>query len=86
VPWFILAWVLDAFQLDTIRQPRRMVFTTAFAWLSGGSIGLVARTMILQRPLLPTFAAVALGINGVLLLGWRFVFSLVAARAKSNAA
>jgi hypothetical protein len=84
VPWFILAWVLDAFQPSTIRQPRRMLFATAFAWLCGGSIGLVARTMILQRPLLPAFAAAALGINGVLLLGWRGVFSLVAARAKSN--
>ena len=85
VPWLILAWVLEAFQPDTIRQPRRMLFTTAFAWLCGGSIGLVARTMILQRPLLPTFAAAALGINGVLLLGWRFVVSLFAARARWNA-
>jgi hypothetical protein len=85
VSWFILAWVLEAFRPDTFRQPRRMLFTTAFAWLSGGSIGLVARTMILQRPLLPTFAAVVLGINGVLLLGWRFVYSLVAARAQSKA-
>jgi hypothetical protein len=84
VPWFILAWVLDAFQPSTIRQPRRMLFATAFAWLCGGSIGLVARTMILQRPLLPAFAAAALGINGALLLGWRGAFSLVAARVKSN--
>ena len=85
VPWFILAWVLEAFRPDTIRQPRRMLFTTAFAWLSGGSIGLVARTMIVQRPLLPTFAAAVLGVNGVLLLGWRFIFSLVAARVPSKA-
>jgi hypothetical protein len=85
VPWFILAWVLEAFRPDTFRQPRRMLFTTAFAWLSGGSIGLVARTMVLQRPLLPTFAAAVLGINGVLLLSWRFVYSLVAARAQSKA-
>ena len=82
VPWFILAWVLEAFRPETIRQPRRMLFNTAFAWLSGGSIGLVARTMILQRPLLPAFAAAVMGINGVLLLGWRFIFSLVAARAR----
>lgn len=85
VPWLILAWVLNAFQLDIIRQPRRMLFTTAFAWLCGGSIGLVARTLILQRPLLPAFATAALGINGVLLLGWRFIYSLIAARARSNA-
>jgi len=62
-----------------------MVFATAFAWLCGGSIGLVARTMILQRPLLPAFAAAVLGINGILLLSWRFIYSLVVARAKSKA-
>ena len=85
VPWFILAWVLEAFQSDTILHPRRMLFTTAFAWSCGGSIGLVARTMILQRPLLPAFAAAVLGINGILLLSWRFIYSLIAARAKSKA-
>ena len=85
VPWFILAWVFQAFQPDIILQPRRVLFTTAFAWLCGGSIGLVARTMILQRPLLPAFAAAVLGINGILLLSWRFIYSLVAARAKSKA-
>ena len=62
-----------------------MIFTTAFAWLCGGSIGLVARTMIFQRPLLPAFAAAVLGINGSLLLGWRFIYSLIAARSKSKA-
>jgi hypothetical protein len=35
--------------------------------------------------LLPAFAAAVLGINGVLLLGWRFIFSLVAARAQPKA-
>ncbi len=79
VPWFILAGLWGAFRLDILARPVRMLLRTAVAWISAGCIGLVARTIILQRPLLPLFAAVALSILGAMLLGWRLVASLVAA-------
>jgi hypothetical protein len=81
VPWFILAGLLGLFRAETIARPWRMLFWTAIAWLSAGSVGLVTRTLLLQRPLLPAFAEVALGINAAMLLGWHLIVSLVTARS-----
>ncbi len=77
VPWFILAWLWGVFRRDTLRQPGQMLLRTAIAWLSAGPMGLVARTLILQRPLPPSFAAVALGVPGAMLLGWHLAVSLI---------
>ncbi len=80
VSWFILAWLWGAFRADALYHPAQMLSRVFIAWLSGGCIGLVARTIILDRPLDPDFAPAALGIVGALLLGWRLVASIVATR------
>lgn len=68
VPWFILASLLGDYRAETVADPAQALFWTAIAWLSAGSIGLVARAIILQRPMLPLFAVTALGINGAMLM------------------
>ncbi len=78
VPWFALAALLGVFRAETIAHTGPALFWTAIAWLCAGSMGLVARSMILQRPLLPTFAAVALGVNAALLLAWHAGVSALA--------
>jgi len=70
VPWFILAGLMSVYRSETMAHAGRTLFWTIIAWLSAGSIGLVARSLILQRPMLPMFAAAVLGINAALLLGW----------------
>ncbi len=70
VPWFILAGLMSVYRAETMVHAGRTLFWTFIAWLSAGSIGLVARSLILQRPMLPMFAAAVLGINAALLLGW----------------
>ena len=77
VPWFIVAWAFGTFRPDVIRRVGHMLLQTAAAWLCAGCIGLVARAILLQRPLLPMFAIAVLGINGALLLGWRLIVSLI---------
>ena len=77
-PWFVLAALLGVFRVETIARIEQTLFWTILAWLSAGSIGLVARSMILQRPMLPMFAAAVLGINAALLLAWHVGVSVVA--------
>src|SRR3972149_9952595 len=60
VPWFILAGLMSVYRAETMAHAGRTLFWTIIAWLSAGSIGLVVRSMILQRPMLPLFAAAAL--------------------------
>lgn len=77
-PWFVLAALLGVFRVETIARIEQTLFWTIIAWLSAGSIGLVARSMILQRPMLPMFAAAVLGIHAALLLAWHVGVSVVA--------
>jgi hypothetical protein len=80
VPWFLVAALLGAFRTGIVARPKRMLLTTAVAWIIAGSIGLAARWLILGRAPIVAFAAAALGINGALLLAWRGAFSFIAAR------
>jgi hypothetical protein len=80
VPWFALAALLGLYRDDIITRPVRMTFWTAVVWVSAGSIGLVIRTLLLDRPLVPQFAAAVLGINAALLLAWRLIASFVLPR------
>lgn len=77
--WFALAALLGVFRASTITHIGRTLFWTVIAWLCAVSIGLVTRSMIFQRPMLPTFAAAVLGINATLLLTWHLVVSLIVA-------
>lgn len=76
-PWFIVACAFGAFRPDVIRRAGDMLLRTVAAWSCAGCIGLVVRSLILQRPMLPMFALAVLGINGALLLGWRLIVSLI---------
>ncbi len=85
IPWFVVAPLFGVFRSYTARRPAQMLLRTALAWSIAGTIGLVVRAALLQRSIAVTFAIVALGVNGVLLVGWRLVFSLVAARQVGQA-
>ena len=79
-PWFVVAALLGVYRHATIIRPKRAALLTAAAWLTGGPLGLVARSVLLQRSLVLPFALASLGIIGGMLLAWHTAFSLVAAR------
>jgi hypothetical protein len=83
VPWFALAALLGVFRAETIARVGPALFWTALTWLCAGSVGLVARSMILQRPLLPMFAAATLGLNAALLLAWHLTVCWIARAARA---
>ena len=63
---YAVAWVvvrLDRTPFDVRRA--------ALAWAVGIPLGLALRGLVFDRGLAPTFVVVALGVTGVLLLGWR---------------
>jgi hypothetical protein len=76
-PWYVIAGLAGAFR---VIEPKRAWLRAAIAWPIAGSIGLLLRGAILQRPVPLAFALVALGINGALLLAWRLVFQRFVAR------
>ncbi|MGB2756041.1 MAG: DUF3054 family protein [Acidimicrobiia bacterium] len=45
-------------------------------WVAAGSIGLIARTLLRWRSLIPAFAAVTMLLGAVVVLGWRTVYVL----------
>jgi len=80
VPWFVVAALIGMFRTGTLAHPKRMLSTTALAWLLAGCIGLLARAAILQRAIALPFAVTALGIIGALLITWHGLLSTVYSR------
>ncbi len=78
--FFAVAPLLGAYGLGaagTSLRPRRLLISTALAWVVAWALGLFARAAIEGHTNDGAFPLVALIIPGVLLLGWRGVASLL---------
>jgi hypothetical protein len=73
--WYAIAPWVGGFSLSTMNRPLRAWRYTGLAWLLAGSVALVARTIIFDRPLDGGFAWVVLLITGALLMAWRTVYA-----------
>ena len=80
IPWFIVAFLLRAFPRKTMRLPQ-FLGRSALAWLIAAPLGLLLRAILQHRGGIPIpFLIVTLLVGGLMLLGWRLVFWLVAMR------
>lgn len=77
---FVLAWFLvtpwfGLFRAEVSQNWRKLVPRLLVAWAIGGALALVLRALFLGRPIpagiIPTFAAVALGVTTLFMLIWR---------------
>jgi hypothetical protein len=81
--WLLAGWWLGAFNLDEIPAFRPFLARSLNAWLVAASLGLLLRSYILGRAVIPTgFLAATLGFGGLFLLTWRLAYAL-ARRAHS---
>ena len=82
---FALAWafvglVPGIYAVRTLRSPGRTLAVVPAAWLAAGIIALGARVLVLDRPFVLSFAIVAIGLTGALLVAWRLALAFSARR------
>ena len=78
--WAFVGLVAGAFAVRTLRSPARTLAIVPAAWLAAGIIAIGARVLMLDRPFVFSFAIVAIGLTGVLLIAWRLALALSARR------
>ena len=76
VIWCCISPMLGAFKPSTIYNIKTTIWRIPLIWLLCGLVALFARALLTDRPLAPTFALVALAVQGALLVGWRGIFIL----------
>ena len=82
IPWMIAAWLLGALRVENDRL--RFFARTLNAWLVAALFGLLLRSFLFGRAIIPSiFIAATLGFGGLFLFAWRVVF-LVARRIAGN--
>lgn len=82
---FALAWLVVGFFLGTLRPERaaRPLDAAKWAWITWAAawpVGHFLRSMILQRPVMVSFALVTLGTNLLILGLWRAAYGWLASR------
>ncbi len=82
---FALAWLVVGLFFGTLRperaaRPGEAVKWAWITWLAAWPVGHFLRSMILQRPVLVSFALVTLGINMLILGLWRAAYSWLIGR------
>lgn len=82
---FALAWLVVGLFLGTLRperaaRPLDAVKWAWITWVAAWPVGHFLRSMILQRPVMVSFALVTLGTNLLILSLWRAVYAWLASR------
>ncbi len=78
--WFVLSPWLGAFRISTLTSVRTSAWRIPLIWLLCGIIAVVMRAWLTDRTFQLVFALVAIGVQAVLLFGWRVALSLVSRR------
>lgn len=87
---FALAWLVVGLFLGTLRperaaRPLDAVKWAWITWVAAWPVGHFLRSMILQRPVIVTFALVTLGTNLLILGLWRAAYAWLMGRRAGQA-
>ena len=75
--WFVISPWLGTFRISTLTSVRTSAWRIPLIWLVCGIIAVVLRVWLTDRTFQLAFALVAIGVQGVMLLGWRVALSLL---------
>lgn len=79
--WAVVASLAGLYRRETAASLRDGIARAGLAWLGAASLGLVLRaTPVFPGSSPPTFALVAIGAGGGLVVGWRLLAGVVLAR------
>lgn len=76
IGWFSAAWAQGVYRPEAFSSAPAALAITARTWLAGGIIGLIIRSVAEHHLAPPTFVAIALGFNLVLLCAWHATATL----------
>jgi uncharacterized integral membrane protein len=78
--WFLIAPFRGAFRRDVMTEPKKMAWTTLFAWLAAWPLGVILHFVfewhVTSVVSTLTFALVTLITNTIFLLVWRIPFAI----------
>jgi hypothetical protein len=78
VAWFVVSPFVGAFRRGLEKQPGKMAQRTALSWLAAWPVAMALRGIFVDHAVPPlTFALITLVTNTILLLIWRWPFSLL---------
>ncbi len=77
LPWAVAGWLLGAFPAPASLAARSLLARSSNTWLVAAPLGLLLRSYLLGRAVVPTsFITATYAFGGLFLLGWRVVFLL----------
>jgi len=82
ISWFTISPVLGSYRFSTIYGFRKSIYKTTFIWIICSIVAIIIRSLILDRSIVMAFLIISIIIQGVLLIGWRFIFMLITYRYK----
>ena len=82
--WFALSPWLGAFRMSTLKSAKASAWRIPLIWLACGVIAILLRAWLTDRTFQLAFALVAIGLQAVMLLGWRVALSLISRRIFGN--
>ncbi len=86
IGWFLVSPFVGAYRRVIVAQPRAMAIRTALAWLLSWPVAMLLRGIFVDHGVPPlTFALIVLLFNMLLLVVWRWLFSLYNSRRKHRA-
>lgn len=77
VIWLAISPWLGAYKASSVYCFRDMVWRIPLTWILCGMTALMARSLLTDRGFEPTFALVAIAVQGTLLVGWRGTFMIL---------
>jgi hypothetical protein len=83
--WLVAAGLTGAYRAGVVAHPGRMAARAGLAWAIGCPLGLGLRALIRQSGIPLSFAITTFLIAGAILLLWRVLFAVVAARRQAGA-
>lgn len=84
--WFIVASVLRAYRPALLTSPRVMFMQSLVVALAAGGLGVFLRAALLQVPVVPLFAVVAMPMAALFVIAWRMIFIFVYQRSPAGLA
>ncbi len=73
--WLFISPWLGAFRKSTIAEPKKAWWRVPLIWLVCGTIAVLVRDLLFDRPFVWSFFLVSVSVQGALLEVWRLSFS-----------
>jgi hypothetical protein len=84
IVWFAASLWLGGYRTFALRNFKETAWKIPLIWFLCWLVALLARALLYDRPIILAFALVSLGVQGLLLVGWRCVFIVIIRRLSSH--